>query len=204
MAWISAQFRPLTIIVSLSVLVFVYPVTIARADFLDDLFGGSDTVSHVSAPPRRGEAQRYPTRPKERPSRHEVRVKSEVHFMPVARVHYRHDGQTTIAAKSDEGASSAGSKPIVAALCAPEATVAGAPAASLLAYDKTLRSGDVMMTDSGFRVFRGHSACPHDAHDFVALSSVNMARGRRNMLLAIEDATHGANGYLVMTKLNRH
>lgn len=171
--------------------------TEANADFLDDLFGGSAPVPHATAPSvvvKRHNA----TAAKERVPRQVVRMKSEINFMPVARVKERQDHRErhfTTVAKGDEGASSAGSKPIVAALCANEETIAGASAPLLLAYDKTLRNGDILVMESGIQVFRGHSACPHDARDFIAISAVNMPRSKRSQLVAIEDAMHRPSGY---------
>jgi hypothetical protein len=175
----------------------------ANADFLDDLFGGSDPIPHAAAT---GRAMRrhYDPASRVRSPRREFRVKSEVHFMPVARHQRLREGRITTVAKSEDGGSSTGSKPIAAALCASETTVSSTPATGLLAYDKTLRSGDIMMTDAGLRIFRGHSGCPHDARDYIALSSVKMTRGRRNMLLAIEDARHSSHGPMAATKLNSH
>ena len=105
-------------------------------------------------------------------------------------------------AKSDD-ASSAGSKPVTASFCAPETTVAGASAPLLLSYDKTLRSGDIMVTATGLQVFRGHAACPHDKRDFVALSVASMPKNRRSMLLAIEDAMKRPDGYILTAKVDK-
>jgi hypothetical protein len=178
----------------------------ANADFLDDLFGGSDQAPHAAVQGR-AVKRHYDTTPRERAPRRESRVKSEVQFMPVARSKGRTDHQErelTTLAKTDDSASSAGSKPVVSALCAPESTVAGASAPILLAYDKTLRNGDILVTDSGGQVFRGPSACPHEARDFIALSSANMPKGKRSMLLALEESLKHASGYSVSVKFYTH
>lgn len=168
----------------------------ASAGFFEDLFGGPDPVPQAA-----------PTRPAKRqyPSRHEGRVKSELNFMPASAARARgRDGHVTSVARNDDSASSAGSKPVTAALCAPEATVAGAAAPALLAYDKTLRNGDIMVTEGGLQVFRGHAACPHDSRDFIDLSSAAMPRNKRSMLLAIEEAMKRPSGYLLTAKFDKH
>lgn len=178
----------------------------ANADFLDDLFGGSDQAPHAAVPGRAVKRQ-YDTTPRERAPRRVSRVKSEVQFMPVAQSKGRTDHrerELTTVAKADSRASSAGSKPVVLALCAPESTLAGASAPLLLAYDKTLRNGDILVTDSGVQVFRGHSACPHEARDFIALSSANMPKGKRSMLLALEESMKHSSGYSVSVKFDTH
>jgi hypothetical protein len=178
----------------------------ANADFLDDLFGGSDQAPHAAFQGR-AVKRHYDTTPRERAPKRESRVRSEVQFMPVARSKGRTDHRErdlTNVAKTDDSASSAGSKPVVAALCAPESTIAGASAPILLAYDKTLRKGDILVSNSGVQVFRGHSACPHEARDFIALSSTNMPKGKRSMLLALEESMKHASGYSVTTKFDTH
>jgi hypothetical protein len=107
-------------------------------------------------------------------------------------------------AKTDDSASKAGSKPIVAALCAPESTVGGASAPILLAYDKTLRNGDILASDSGAQIFRGHSACPREARDFIALSSANMPKRQRSVLLALDESMKHSSGYSVSVKFGTH
>jgi hypothetical protein len=202
MAWSSGRVRfslkPMKILV-FSALSLSISDTAASAGFLDELFG-PDPAPQAWAPAHAAKRQ-YAAPSRDRASRQDYRVRSEVHFMPAGAHKDRH---VTTVAKADDSASSAGSKPLTAALCAPEATVAGAPAASLLAYDKTLRNGDIMVTDNGVQIFRGHAACPHNARDFVALSSASMPRGQRSMLLAIEDAMKRPSGYLVAAKVEKH
>jgi hypothetical protein len=197
---LSSVFKQM-IALSFSVFVVAASSTGASAGFLDELFGGSDPAPQAAGPGRPAKRS-YAAPAREKADR----VRSEVHFMPtsVARAKERpeHRKSTTVA-KSEDTGSSVGSKPMTIALCAPEATVAGAPAATLLAYDKTLRNGDIMVTESGVQVFRGHSGCPHDARDFIALSSANMPKGKRSMLLAIEEAMKRPSGYLVTAKFEK-
>jgi hypothetical protein len=173
--------------------------TAARADFLDDLFGPSEPAARPQAPSA-GNKSRSHEPARERAPRREVRT--EVRVMPVARTKER-DGtsQTSTVAKSD--AVSASSKPVAVALCAPEATLASATPSTLLSYDKTLRNGDILVTDAGVQVFRGHAACPHDARDFLAMSSASMPRSKRNILLAIEEASKRQNGYLLTANVEK-
>jgi hypothetical protein len=191
---------------SLASVVVTASCSTANADFLDDLFGGNDQAPHAAV---QGHAvkRHFDRTPRERAPRREFRVKSEVQFMSFVRSKGRpehRERELTTVAKTDNSASSAGSKPVVAALCAPESTVAGASAPLLLAYDKTLRNGDILVTDSGVQVFRGHSACPHEARDFIALSSANMPKGKRSMLLALEESMKHLSGYSVTAKFDTH
>lgn len=170
----------------------------ASAGFLEDIFGAPDPVPLAASSGRGGRGHNAA----ERAPRREGRVRSELNFMPSSAARTR-DRRATSVAKSDDSSSSAGSKPVIAAFCAPEATVAGAVAPALLSYDKTLRRGDIMVTETGLKVFRGHAACPHDARDFVALSSAAMSKNQRNALIAIEDALKRQDGYLLTAKFDK-
>jgi hypothetical protein len=55
--------------------------------------------------------------------------------------------------------------------------------------DFTLRSGDAVMTQSGFRVFRGANKFPYKANDFAALNSSSLGRAERTLLQRIEKAS---------------
>lgn len=176
--------------------------TTASAGFLEDIFGGPDPVPQAAGTNRPGK-RHYPSAGAERAPRRESRVKSEVNFMPAQTAHAKVRNNSSVS-KTDDNSASAGSKPVVAALCAPEATIQGATAPALLAYDKTLRNGDIMVTEGGLQVFRGLAACPHDTRDFVALSSAVMPRNKRSMLLAIEDAMKRPSGYLLTAKFDKH
>lgn len=186
-------------------LFFAFSADASHAGFLEDLFGDPDPSPHAAAPGyaprgRDGAWQRG------RSSRRDAGVRSELRFMPSAAARGK-GGQDrrdmTGSSVVKDSKSSAGSKPIVAALCAPESTIAGASAVGLLAYDKTLRDGDIMITDTGVKVFRGHAACPHDSRNFVALSSMNMPKARRSVLLAIEDSMKRPPGYLLAAKYEK-
>jgi hypothetical protein len=179
----------------------------ARAGFLEDIFGGPDPAPQAASP---GRAERggYAAARQDRSARRDMRVKSEVHFMSGSGARAKdsrdhHERSMAAAGQPDNGKASAGGRPVTAALCAPEATVAGASASALLAYDKTLRSGDIMVTDSGLKVFRGHAACPHDARDFLALSSTNMPKAKRSVLLAIEETMKRPSGYVLAAKYEK-
>jgi hypothetical protein len=166
----------------------------ASAGFLEDIFGDPDPAPRAAAPGRAPQRNRGAS----------SRVKSELHFMPGSTARSRdHQGRGSVVAKADDGSSSAGSRPVTAALCAPEATVSGASAPALLAYDKTLRNGDIMVTEAGLQIFRGHAACPHGARDFVALSSASMPRSQRSNLLALEEAMKRPRGYMLSAKFDR-
>jgi hypothetical protein len=169
----------------------------ARADFLDDIFG-PEPAARPSAP-----ALGYRSRENEGVQRRGARGKVEVRVTPSGGRAKEHAGraQASAGSKPDASSSAASSRPVVAALCAPEATVAGASASTLLNYDKTLRNGDILVTEAGVQVFRGHAACPHDARDFLALSSTSMSKSRRSVLLAIEEAARHPAGYVQTANL---
>lgn len=173
----------------------------ANAGFFEDLFGDADPAPRAAAG-RATQRNHGPTQRVRTGSRSDV--KSELHFMPgpSVRTHVR-EGRVSTVAKADDSGVSAGSRPVTAALCAPEATVAEASAPALLAYDKTLRNGDIMVTETGLQVFRGHAACPHGARDFVALSSAGMPRAQRSTLLALEEAMKRPSGYMLAAKVAR-
>jgi hypothetical protein len=189
----------------LAFLVLAFASGPARADFLDDLFGGPEPAARpqASAPSHRERAAAP-----ERAHRRENTLRTEVRMMPVVERAKPRAGRAQVAAQNPappkvDGSTAAGSKPVAVALCAPEETIAGAQPSSLLAYDKTLRNGDILVTDGGVQVFRGHTACPHSARDFIALSSAGLPRGKRNVLLAIEEATRRPGGYLLTANIEK-
>lgn len=55
--------------------------------------------------------------------------------------------------------------------------------------DFTLRSGDAVMTNSGFQVFRGAKQWPYKASDFTNVNSSRLAAGERRLLQRIEKAS---------------
>ena len=71
---------------------------------------------------------------------------------------------------------------------------AAAPALELrgsIAYfagDKTLRAGDIVVTNNGFMVFQGSNGARHSSSDFASLKSVAGDKGR-STLLALENAS---------------
>lgn len=176
----------------------------ANAGFLDDLFGGPDPAPQIASP-RRSE-RKSAVRPHARAPQEETRLKTKIQFLAVPAVKEKRLTRENIRVKNAERPLAtavkpavspvAGAKPVTASLCVPETSVNGVPASSLLAYDRTLRHGDIMVTDSGVQVFKGHAACPHDARDFLSVSSVNMTRSRRRMLLAIEEVIRRPREYV--------
>jgi hypothetical protein len=160
-----------------AIFVLTLSPTHAQAGFFEDLFGIAEPAAR-SAPA---------TEPLSSHSSQGARIRGSVRAQKA----------------SGTGARSriaAGSKPVHASLCASEPAIASATPSGLLLYDKTLRAGDVLVTDTGVQVFRGQSACPHTARDFVALSTANVTKSRLGVLLAIEEATRRPNGYLVTAK----
>ena len=65
---------------------------------------------------------------------------------------------------------------------------------SQLLSDSTLRSGDIVVTEAGIRVFRGDGTCPHKPTDFVALNSADLSRGKLRVLASLEVAMRAPHG----------
>jgi hypothetical protein len=180
--------------------------TRGQADFLDDLFGPSEPApwSRANTGPF---ARHSPGGGARTNHRQSVRVKSEVRFMPKLahtqetygrsrRAEEERRDKKFTAEAVDTNQFAAGSKPLRASLCASKSEIASATASSLLLYDKTLRAGDILVTDKGVQMFRGQAGCPHDVRNFIALSTADVPKSRRNVLAAIELAMHRPAGYL--------
>ncbi len=182
----------------------------AEAGFFEDFFGPDPAPQQAAAPAKargRSSGRKVSTFA---PTR---RVSSELQFMPSRRERNaegraerapdeRRSGHQKVALV-DTKQFSAGSKPVEAALCTPEGAEAPTSPTSQLLVDKTLRSGDVLVTDKGVQVFRGQKACPHNATSFVAISSAGMSKSRRSVLLAIEDAMNRPSGYMLAAHSKR-
>lgn len=186
--------------------------SVAQAGFFEDLFGGPDPAPQAGAAKvhSRSSGRRVAT-----PSRSE-RVNSEIRFMPTrgerseerrtARAREDRSSGSSKVALVDTNQFSAGSRPVQASLCmpqGPDASNASITASNQLLYDKTLRAGDVLVTDKGVQVFHGQKACPHDATSFVALSSAGVSKSRRSVLLAIQDAMNRPSGYMLAADQRR-
>lgn len=196
--------------------------TPAEADFLDDLFGGSnsDTPSTALRKSRRRVAG---TSASERETRSRPHfLHSEIHFLSFRTE--RHEERTSTLhrgrvsrenlpqistgnetphrfprheANASRGAV-AGGKPEEPSFCKTEGS--DPASASPFLYDKTLRSGDIVVTGEGIQIFRGQKACPHGPDSFVALTSAVIPRSRRNVLLAIESAMHRPDSFVITAK----
>ncbi len=144
----------------------------ARADFLDDLFGGGE-----AAPP--------PVRVQRPPPRKAVRSFS---------IRTLEERKSARAAKepNDAGEGDAGHGPYVAgsrpqkpALCVASSSTKPDSSTAYL-RDQTLRDGDSVVTDGAIVVFKGNHACPHSASDFVSVARADLPRAKRNALAALE------------------
>ncbi|RTL79534.1 MAG: hypothetical protein EKK29_20770 [Hyphomicrobiales bacterium] len=141
----------------------------ARADFLDDLFGGD------------GAPQPAPVRMK--PARRAVRNFS---IRPLD----EHRLQRAAKEPGDGGDAGhgpyvAGSRPQKAALCDTAGPVK-LDSSSAYLRDETLRAGDSVVTDGAIVVFKGSRACPHSASDFVSVARADLPKAKRNALAALE------------------
>jgi len=155
------------LIVGLAAMALTFP---AQADFLDDLFG-----SGASAP------QSTPA-PRARPMRPSGRV--EFSLRP-AEGHKAIHG--AVKAAVHDSASATGSKPQKPHFC-DAAGQSQTAATSVWLRDETLRAGDSVVTDGSIVVFKGHSACPHTAADFVSVARSDLPKAKRNALATLEQA----------------
>lgn len=150
------------------VMAFTFP---AEADFLEDLFGGGDSAPQSAQAPRA------------RPMRASGRIEFSVR-MNEARKAIRAPSAKTATREND---SVAGSKPQKPRFC-PSTGEAKAASTSVWLRDETLRAGDSVVTDGSIVVFKGHSACPHTAADFVSVARSDLPKEKRNTLVTLERA----------------
>jgi len=148
----------------------------AQAGFLEDLFGGDDTPQAAPAP--RARAAR-PTRA--------ARSEFSIRINEGRRASRTADRKATDA-DGDHRDYVAGSRPQKPRLCAPAGETKETAEATTTAYlrDETLRAGDSVVTDGDIVVFKGRSACPHTARDFVSLARSDLPKAKRNALAALE------------------
>lgn len=155
-----------------------------RAGFLEDLFGPEDYVHPPAGPrisPSRTGARRarshvsfFAAHRRERPSR------AQIAYIP------RDPDRRGDAA--DAGAAT-GARPVKPAFCARGGeALKNAPKFRQLLQDKTLRFGDIVVTETGIRVFEGHMTCPHTARDFVTLGAADLSKRQFGALSKLEDA----------------
>lgn len=156
------------------------PATAARADFLDDLFGGGaqEQAPRASAAPR---ARRAPV----------PRASFSIRLNEGKKLAHGPRDKKSVAFRDGGQGEARFPKPV---FCyARSAQPAGAPdSADTRLHDGTLRSGDTVVTQTGILVFKGHAACPHNAGDFVALAAAGLPRGKREALFALERTLHAA------------
>ncbi len=156
----------------------------AKADFLDDLFGGGSEPAHAapSAPARAPRAKRA------QPTGH-------ISFSIRA-----NDSRRSVVRKTDEAKNDQPKFP-KAVFCATNVPARTAPAsAEVRMADGTLRAGDSVVTSGGILVFKGHAACPHNAADFVSLAQSKLPRDKRNALESLEHTMKTSHNALVLTE----
>lgn len=166
--------------------------TATKADFFDELFGFDQA-------PTRAKTSQYLPRASAR--RQIGRIRSHVAYLPA----YRHEtprksNVAHIPRKLDQredtsrNETATGSRPVKPAICARENAIKKMSRLSQLLSDSTLRSGDIVVTEAGIRVFRGDGACPHKHTDFVALNSADLSRGKLRVLASLEVAMRAPHG----------
>ncbi|MGJ0509932.1 MAG: hypothetical protein ACR652_22960 [Methylocystis sp.] len=144
----------------------------AEAGFLEDLFGIDDGVQHAPPPPRA------------RAPRNSGRGDYSIRVLEGRKA----SGGAQKNADGDRRDYVAGSRPQKPRLCAtPEQAATAAPSSAYL-RDETLRAGDSVVTDGDIVVFKGRSACPHTAADFVSVARSDLPKAKRNALVALEQA----------------
>jgi hypothetical protein len=146
----------------------------ARADFLDDLFGGGSS----DAPP----APAVRARPA-----HAARDNFSIKLKESRRAQQR----AARAGQGDGAQYSAGSRPQKPLLCAaesPPSVKTDDKAGESTAYlrDETLRAGDSIATPGQIVVFKGGSGCPHASGDFVSLARSGLPKVKRNALVSLQ------------------
>jgi hypothetical protein len=151
----------------------------AQAGFLEDLFGDDDAPRQAAPPPRAAP----------RPARRSgagfsIRL-NEVRKAARTKAVREADG----ADPNDHREYVAGSRPHKPRLCAvTEQPQTRTDHATDYLRDETLHAGDSIVTDRSIVVFRGNSACPHTAADFVPLAQSNLPKAQRNALADLERA----------------
>ncbi len=154
--------------------------TVGKAGFFEELFGVEPSAPQLYPPPARLHSRRA------------ARVRSRIAFAPA----FRHESvrKSQIAyiphetrSREDVGDTAAGSRPVKPAFCTrrPDALNNASRFRQLL-NDKTLRAGDIVVTDAGIRVFEGQEACPHTSKDFVALGAAELSRSKKGVLAQLE------------------
>lgn len=137
----------------------------AKADFLDDLFGG-------------GSSEPQPA-PRARPApRDNFSIKLKESRKPLAQKKKPH-------APGDGAQYVAGSRPQKPLLCAEDEKTGEA---SAYLRDETLRAGDSIATPGEIVVFKGGGGCPHASGDFVSLTRSGLPKVKRNALVSLQQA----------------
>ncbi len=155
-----------------------------RANFLDELFGPEDYIRPPAGPRfsssshgarrTRSHVRFFAAHRRERPSR------AQIAYIP-------HDADRRGDA-ADAGAAT-GARPVKPAFCARSSeALKGAPKFRQLLQDKTLRFGDIVVTETGIRVFEGHMTCPHAPRDFVTIGAADLSKRQFGALSKLEDA----------------
>ncbi len=152
-------------------------ISSAQAGFLEDLFGDDDAPRQAAPPAPRA------ARPARRSGGFSIRL-NEVR-KPNRKAIQEDDRDDP----NDHREYVAGSRPHKPRLCAmSERAQTPADHSSDYLRDETLQAGDSVVTERSIIVFRGQSACPHTARDFVPLAQSGLPRAQRNALADLERA----------------
>lgn len=153
-------------------------VSPAQAGFLEDLFGDDDAPRQAAPPPRAARPARRST------GGFSIRLNDA--RKPARNKEVRDaDGDDP----KDRREYVAGSRPHKPRLCAmSEQPRTPADHASDYLRDETLQAGDSVVTERSIVVFKGQSACPHTAADFVPLAQSRLPKAQRNALADLERA----------------
>jgi hypothetical protein len=147
----------------------------ARADFLDDLFGGgSNDAPPPHVRPSRGPRDNFSIRLKE-PRRQAAKQRK------IARTGPAEDQKQYVAGSRPQ-------KPLLCAAPGPTNVKADDKLEESTAYmrDETLRAGDSVVTPGEIVVFKGGDACPHAHSDFVSLARSGLPKVKRNALVSLQ------------------
>lgn len=149
----------------------------AKADFLDDLFGGGSEPA--PAPAQRARPTHLP--------RDNFSIKLKETRKSAQRKAAR-------AASVDGGQYSAGSRPQKPLLCQPKPDEKTGESTAYL-RDETLRAGDSIVTPDQIVVYRGGGGCPHASGEFVSLAHAGLPKGKRSALVSLQQGLRAPQGF---------
>lgn len=167
---------------ALSVAVVVTPA--GEAGILDEAFRAHANPPRFYQPPLRSSGRQQAVGPG-----------SNMAFAPGVRFgRFVHVWQA-VGRDAAAAGTAAGSRPVAPAFCVRRGRAPGtASRLRQILDDRTLRAGDIVVTDVGVRVFRGARACPHIWREFVTPGTADLSAGAKAYLAKLEIAMRADRG----------